>query len=85
MWGCALSQLGTVCLGDSCSLTNRGQTVLGPGWPGGIICLIIFSWLTLYTSQLLADCHIVNGKRQRTYIDTVEAVMGRKHGIIIAW
>ncbi|GAB4815312.1 hypothetical protein N2152v2_002358 [Parachlorella kessleri] len=55
------------------------------GWPGGIICLIIFSWLTLYTSQLLADCHIVNGKRQRTYIEVVEAIMGRKHGIIIAW
>ncbi len=26
---------------------------------------------TLLTSQLLADCHIINGKRTRTYIEQV--------------
>ena len=41
------------------------------GWPAGIVCLIIFAWITLYSSQLLADCHIVEGKRTRSYIEQV--------------
>ncbi|KAL4457529.1 hypothetical protein ABPG75_012394 [Micractinium tetrahymenae] len=55
------------------------------GWPAGILCLIIFAWATLFTSQLLADCHVINGKRTRTYIEQVYLVMGRRHGIIITW
>ena len=33
----------------------------------GPICMIIFAWITLSTSQLLAECYINNGKRNRTY------------------
>lgn len=55
------------------------------GWVGGIVCLLVFAWITLYTSQLLADVHIVNGKRTRTYIEQVTLIMGRTHGLIITW
>lgn len=54
------------------------------GWVAGIFLMLLFAWITLYTSQLLADCHIINGHRTRTYIEQVELVMGRKHMIIIA-
>jgi amino acid permease len=55
------------------------------GWVAGIFLLILFAWTTLYTAQLLADCHIVDGHRTRSYIEQVEMIMGRKHMIIIAW
>ncbi|PSC74067.1 amino acid permease 4-like [Micractinium conductrix] len=55
------------------------------GWVAGIVSLLVFAWITLYTSQLLADCHIVDGERTRSYIEQVGKIMGRKHLIIIAW
>lgn len=47
------------------------------GWVAGPICLLIFSAITLYTSQLLADCYIIDGRRQRTYTDVVHTTFGR--------
>lgn len=55
------------------------------GYPGGIVCLLVFSWLTLYTSQLLADVNVVKGQRMRSYTQTVDAVLGRQGKIILAW
>lgn len=35
--------------------------------------------------QLLADCYYVDGKRNRTYRDAVNAVFGRRGDIILGW
>lgn len=40
---------------------------------------------TLSLPQLLADCYYVNGKRNRTYREVVNAVFGRKGDIILGW
>lgn len=55
------------------------------GWVAGPVCLLIFSFITQYTSQLLADCGVIRGVRQRTYTDVVEATFGRRDYVIIAW
>ncbi|KAL9230355.1 hypothetical protein vseg_005718 [Gypsophila vaccaria] len=51
------------------------------GWIGGVATLVIFSCITLYTSNLLADCYRspdpVTGKRNPTYTDEVQANLGR--------
>lgn len=51
------------------------------GWIGGLATLVIFSGITLYTSNLLADCYRssdpVNGKRNSTYMEQVQANLGR--------
>ncbi|XP_074286958.1 amino acid permease 8-like [Silene latifolia] len=55
------------------------------GWIGGIGTLVIFSGITLYTSNLLADCYRspdpVTGKRNPTYMDQVQANLGRSSRI----
>lgn len=55
------------------------------GWVAGVALILLCAWITLYTSQLLADCHIVEGRRMRSYIEQVHKVMGRRHGICITW
>ncbi|KNA19870.1 hypothetical protein SOVF_057470 [Spinacia oleracea] len=51
------------------------------GWLGGISTLLIFSGIMLYTSNLLADCYRapdpVTEKRNYTYMDEVQANLGR--------
>ncbi|GER37721.1 amino acid transporter [Striga asiatica] len=50
------------------------------GWVAGPIMLFIFSFVTYYTSTLLAACYRsgdpVNGKRNYTYTDAVRANLG---------
>eukprot|EP01018_Ginkgo_biloba_P002107 Gb_06093 [translate_table: standard] len=48
------------------------------GWVAGPGVLIAFSFVTLYTSALLADCYRspVTGKRNHTYMDAVKANLG---------
>ncbi|KAH9301076.1 hypothetical protein KI387_012659, partial [Taxus chinensis] len=50
------------------------------GWIIGIAVLIAFSFVTLYTSSLLADCYRspdpVRGKRNYTYMDAVKVNLG---------
>ncbi|XP_019416792.1 PREDICTED: amino acid permease 1-like isoform X2 [Lupinus angustifolius] len=52
------------------------------GWFLGIISILLFSAITLYTSILLADCyrspHPVTGKRNTTYMDAVQVHLGGK-------
>ena len=55
------------------------------GWVAGPICLLIFAFVTLYTSQMLADCGVINGIRQRTYTNVVETTFGRWGYITIGW
>ncbi|XP_057525020.1 amino acid permease 6-like [Amaranthus tricolor] len=58
------------------------------GWIGGIGTLVIFSGITLYTSNLLADCYRspdpVTGKRNYTYMEEVRANLGRSSCIACA-
>lgn len=53
------------------------------GYVGGSLALLFATLVTLYTSQLLADLYVINGKRQRTYTGMVKTVMGRSGEIII--
>lgn len=50
------------------------------GWIAGPIVMILFSFVTYYTSALLADCYrsgdSVSGKRNYTYMDAVQANLG---------
>lgn len=54
------------------------------GWVGGVIMLLLFGAITWYTSRLLADAMVINGVRHRTYQSAVEAVFGRRGGILLA-
>uniref|UniRef100_A0A803NC38 Amino acid transporter transmembrane domain-containing protein n=1 Tax=Chenopodium quinoa TaxID=63459 RepID=A0A803NC38_CHEQI len=51
------------------------------GWLGGIATLLIFSGIMLYTSNLLADSYRtpdpITGKRNYTYMDEVQANLGK--------
>lgn len=50
------------------------------GWVAGPLVLLLFSFVTYYTSSLLADCYRhpdpVTGKRNYTYMDAVKANLG---------
>ncbi|XP_052210298.1 amino acid permease 8-like [Diospyros lotus] len=52
------------------------------GWLAGVSTIFIFSLITLYTSNLLADCYRspdpVSGERNCTYGDAVKANLGGK-------
>ncbi|KAI7842784.1 hypothetical protein COHA_003530 [Chlorella ohadii] len=54
------------------------------GWIGGIIMTLTFGAITWYTSSLLADAMVIKGVRYRTYQSAVEAVFGRRGGILLA-
>jgi len=50
------------------------------GWVVGPVTLMIFAFITYYTSSLLADCYRsgdqATGKRNYTYMDAVAAYLG---------
>ncbi|KAJ0969414.1 hypothetical protein J5N97_022291 [Dioscorea zingiberensis] len=52
------------------------------GWTMGPIALVGFSFVTYYTSLLLADCYRspdpITGKRNQTYMDAVRSHLGMK-------
>ncbi|CAI8599890.1 unnamed protein product [Vicia faba] len=52
------------------------------GWTLGISCIFVFAGITLYTSNLLADCYRspdpVSGKRNTTYMEAVKVHLGGK-------
>ncbi|KAL2653681.1 hypothetical protein R1flu_021809 [Riccia fluitans] len=58
------------------------------GWLVGTLMLGFFAWVTLYTSNLLADNyrypHPVTGKRNYTYKDAVSAQLGKRQVILCA-
>ena len=53
------------------------------GYLGGTVTIILAGLVTLYTTQLLADLYVINGKRQRTYTQMVLTCYGRKGEIAI--
>ncbi|XP_027356427.1 amino acid permease 8-like [Abrus precatorius] len=52
------------------------------GWILGVVSIFFFALVTLYTSNLLTDCYRspnpVGGKRNYTYMDTVQTHLGGK-------
>lgn len=53
------------------------------GWIAGPLVLLLFAFVTYYTSSLLADCYRhpdpVTGKRNYTYMDAVKANLGNSY------
>ena len=51
------------------------------GWIAGPAVMILFSFVTYYTSTLLSACYRtgdpVNGKRNYTYMDAVHSIIGK--------
>ncbi|KAL3685669.1 hypothetical protein R1sor_003691 [Riccia sorocarpa] len=58
------------------------------GWLVGTLMLVFFAWVTLYTSNLLADSYRypdpVTGRRNYTYKDAVSAQLGKRQVIFCA-
>ena len=50
------------------------------GWIAGPAVMLLFSFVTLYSSTLLSDCYrtgdAVSGKRNYTYMDAVRSILG---------
>ncbi|CAN8298820.1 unnamed protein product [Cochlearia groenlandica] len=50
------------------------------GWIAGPTVMLLFSFVTLYSSSLLSDCYrtddAVSGKRNYTYMDAVRSILG---------
>lgn len=55
------------------------------GWVAGPAAILLFSWITLFTSHLLAECHLYNGQRLRTYTDVVFVSFGKRGYHMLAW
>ncbi|RWR78245.1 amino acid permease 8-like protein [Cinnamomum micranthum f. kanehirae] len=75
------------CMDSQCTYYNSSSGVLSLawaiaqlGWIAGPATLFIFSFITFFTSTLLADCYRspdpVYGKRNYTYKDAVRANLG---------
>lgn len=79
----AVSHIVTAVVGAGVLSLPFSMNVLG--WVGGPLMIIVMAYITLQTSVLLADCYYVNGKRNRTYREVVNAVFGRKGDIILGW
>ncbi|KAK2390377.1 amino acid permease [Trifolium repens] len=56
------------------------------GWIAGPIVMILFAWVTYYTSILLCECYRngdpVNGKRNYTYMDAVHSNLVQLCGLV---
>ncbi|GMH22315.1 hypothetical protein Nepgr_024158 [Nepenthes gracilis] len=80
-----LKRSGTVCTASAHIITAViGSGVLSLawataqlGWIAGPIVMFLFSFVTYYTSSLLADCYRSGtGKRNYTYMDAVQSNLG---------
>ncbi|CAK8567963.1 unnamed protein product [Lathyrus sativus] len=53
------------------------------GWIAGPTVMILFSFITLYTSSMLTECYRYGdplfGKRSYTYVDAVQNILGSYH------
>uniref|UniRef100_A0A803N4B4 Amino acid transporter transmembrane domain-containing protein n=1 Tax=Chenopodium quinoa TaxID=63459 RepID=A0A803N4B4_CHEQI len=88
-WSFSLNESGTVWTASAHIITSIiGTGVLSLawgtaqlGWAGGLVTLVTFSFITYYTSNLLADCYRfpdpVTGKRNHSYMEEVRANLGR--------
>ena len=53
------------------------------GWIAGPVTMILFSFITLYTSYMLSECYRIGdpiyGKRSYTFVDSVRSILGGQH------
>ncbi|KAL8153312.1 hypothetical protein V2J09_011072 [Rumex salicifolius] len=74
----ASAHIVTAIIGSGVLSLSWGMAQLG--WVAGVSTLLIFSAITLYTSNLLADCYRspnpVSGKRNYTYMHAVRSNLG---------
>ena len=53
------------------------------GWIAGSICLTGFAILVCFLTWLLARATVSKGRRNRTYYEAVEAVLGQRHATTV--
>ncbi|KAJ8771372.1 hypothetical protein K2173_026549 [Erythroxylum novogranatense] len=77
-WVTASSHIITAVIGSG--VLSLAWAIAQLGWLAGPIIMMSFSFITLFTSTLLADCYRspdpVTGKRNYTYMDAVRANLG---------
>lgn len=59
------------------------QSIAWMGWIGGLSILALMAIITWYTSLLLCNLTVINGVRQRTYMETVLTLYGQWGSIFI--
>lgn len=67
-----------LCLGPhtaGCPLP-RCCGALCAGWVGGIVTLLVFYCITLWSSLLLTECHETGGMKHPTYRSAVLHILG---------
>ncbi|KAK8708232.1 hypothetical protein V6N13_059276 [Hibiscus sabdariffa] len=77
-WLTASAHIITAVIGSG--VLSLAWAIAQLGWVAGPAVLMIFSFITYFTSTLLADCYRapdpVHGKRNYTYMDVVRAYLG---------
>ncbi|KAK8684008.1 hypothetical protein V6N13_040045 [Hibiscus sabdariffa] len=77
-WVTASAHIITAVIGSG--VLSLAWAIAQLGWVAGPAVLMIFSFITYFTSTLLADCYRapdpVHGKRNYTYMDVVRAYLG---------
>ncbi|XP_065847638.1 amino acid permease 6-like [Euphorbia lathyris] len=77
-WLTASAHIITAVIGSG--VLSLAWAIAQLGWVAGPLILMAFSFITLFTSTLLADSyrspHPVSGKRNYTYMDAVQANLG---------
>jgi hypothetical protein len=70
-------------------LCHVRTVLLLPGWVGGIITLLVFYAITLWSSLLLTECHETGGMKHPTYRSAVLHILGEwqaRHGATaVSW
>ncbi|MED6207662.1 Amino acid permease 6 [Stylosanthes scabra] len=79
-WLTASAHIITAVIGSG--VLSLAWAIAQMGWVAGPAVLFAFSFITYFTSTLLADCYRspdpVHGKRNHTYSEVVKAVLGGK-------
>ncbi|KAL0748198.1 hypothetical protein Bca101_030200 [Brassica carinata] len=79
-WLTASAHIITAVIGSG--VLSLAWAIAQLGWIAGTLILIIFSFITYFTSTMLADCYRapdpLTGKRNYTYMDVVRSYLGGK-------
>ncbi|KAJ4716098.1 Amino acid permease [Melia azedarach] len=75
-WMTASAHIITAVIGSG--VLSLAWAIAQLGWIAGPIALMIFSFITWFTSSLLADCYRcpTTGRRNHTYMDVVKSNLG---------
>ncbi|CDY44564.1 hypothetical protein HID58_002493 [Brassica napus] len=77
-WLTASAHIITAVIGSG--VLSLAWAIAQLGWIAGTLILVIFSFITYFTSTMLADCYRapdpVTGKRNYTYMDVVRSYLG---------